>query len=395
MPWKQQGGGSGGGPWGGGSGGGGPWGGGSGGGQGGGGGPWGGGGGPGGPRPPDFEDFIRKGQDSFKRMMPGALGGGFGLFAILFVVFILWMASGLYRVQPGEQGVELMFGKWSNQGSLSQPGLHWLVPYPIGSVETPQVEQVRQIDVGFRSRGTTAGRTGARSDVAEESLMLTGDQNIIDIDFTVQWRIGNAGEYLFNIRDPEDTVKLAAESAMREIMGRTDIQRALSTEKQVLASKTRETLQQILDEFQSGIVITGINLQDVQPPAQVADAFEDVQRARQDRETKINQANAYRNRLIPEARGEATKMIQGAEAYRERLTKEAEGEAQRFLQVYQSYKQNPDVTRRRMYLETVQKVLEGTDKVIMDNSGTGVVPYLPLDRLGRRGSDGAASGTQQ
>jgi membrane protease subunit HflK len=386
MPWKSQGGG--------GSGGGGPWGGGGGG--GGGGGPWG-GGGPGGPRPPDFEDFIRKGQDRFRRLLPGGLKSGIGLFVVLAGVVLIWGASGLYRVQPGEQGVELFFGKWSNPQSLSQPGLHLFWPYPIGSVETPQVERVRQIDIGFRRRGGGTGSVASKSDVSEESLMLTGDQNIIDIDFTVQWRIGNAGEFLFNIRDPEDTVKLAAESAMREVIGRTGIQRALSTEKEILAVKTRESLQQILDEYESGMVITGINLQDVQPPAQVADAFEDVQRARQDRETKINQANAYANRIIPEARGEATKMIQGAEAYRERLIKEADGEAQRFTQVYESYKQNPDVTRRRMYLETVQKVLQDTDKVIMDSGTTGVVPYLPLDQLRRGGADGAgtSSGTQQ
>jgi membrane protease subunit HflK len=378
MPWKSQGGGGSGGPWGGGGSG--------------GGGPWGGGGGPGGPRPPDFEDFIRKGQDRIRRLMPGGLRSGIGLFVVIAVVLVLWGLSGLYRVQPGEQGVEMLFGRWSNQESLSQPGLHLWFPYPIGSVETPQVEQVRQIDIGFRRRGTASASTGSKSDVSEESLMLTGDQNIIDIDFTVQWRIGNAGEYLFNIRDPEDTVKLAAESAMREVIGRTDIERALSTEKELLSSKTRETLQEMLDEYRSGILITGINLQDVQPPGQVADAFEDVQRARQDRETKINQANAYANRIIPEARGGATKMIQGAEAYKERLTKEAEGEAQRFLQVYQAYKQNPEVTRRRMYLETVQKVLQDTDKVIMDNRATGAVPYLPLDRLRRGPAEGA---TQQ
>ncbi len=385
MPWKSQGGGGSGGPWGGGSGGGG-----SGGGGPGGGGPWGGGGGPGGPRPPDFEDFIRKGQDRFRRLMPGGLGSGIGLLVVILVILALWGFSGLYRVQPGEQGVELIFGKWSNQENLQPPGLHWLWPYPIGSVETPQVEQVRQIDVGFRRRGTASASAGSKSDVKEESLMLTGDQNIIDIDFTVQWRIGNAGEYLFNIRDPEATVKLAAESAMREVIGRTDIARALSTEKEILASKTRETLQKLLDEYRSGILITGINLQDVQPPVQVADAFEDVQRARQDRETKINQANAYANRIIPEARGEATKMIQGAEAYRERQVKEAEGEAQRFLQVYEAYKENPSVTRRRIYLETVERVLQNTEKVIMDSSATGVVPYLPLDRLRRRPAEGAS-----
>ncbi len=231
---------------------------------------------------------------------------------------------------------------------------------------------MRQIDVGFQRRGDGVG---GKIDRSEESLMLTGDQNIIDIDFTVQWRIDNAGQYLFNIRDPEATIKLAAESAMREVIGRTDIQPALSTEKENLAAKTQETLQRILNDYQSGVAITAVNLQD-------------VQRARQDQDTKINQADAYRNRIIPEARGEATRMIQGAQAYRDRMIKESQGEAERFLKVFEAYRQNPDVTRRRIYLETVQKVLQNTEKVILEG-GSGAVPYLPLDQL-RRGGPGAA-----
>ncbi|MDJ0611823.1 MAG: FtsH protease activity modulator HflK [Kiloniellales bacterium] len=381
MPWKNQGGGGSGGPWGGG-------------GQGGGG-PWGGGGGPGGPagpRPPDFEDFIRKGQDRFKRMMPGGMSSGAGLALVLALLLLGWGISGFYRVNPGEQGVVLQFGKWVNQDFLSPPGLHWHLPYPIETAITPQVEQVRQIDIGFRGRPGGSGGTRGITDISEESLMLTGDQNIIDVDFTVQWRIGNAGEFLFNIRDPEATIKAAAESAMREVMGETDIQPALSTEKEAVAAQTRDKLQEILDEYQSGIIITGINMQNVQPPRQVADAFEDVQRARQDLDTKVNQARAYRNRVIPEARGEATRMVQQAEAYKQRVIKEADGEAQRFVSVFQAYKQNPDVTRRRIYLETVQKVLQDTDKVIMDNTTTGAVPYLPLDRLrGERRASGGGS----
>lgn len=378
MPWKSQGGnggGNGGGPWGGGS---------SGGGGGGGGqGPWGRGpGGPGGPRPPDIDDLIRRGQDRVRSVLPSGMGGGLGIGLIILALAVVWVFTGFYRVNPGEQGVVLRFGEWVNQETLSPPGLHWHLPYPIETAITPQVDIVRQIDVGFTRRNESSA--SGKIDRPEESLMLTGDQNIIDIDFTVQWRIDNAGQFLFNIRDPEATIKLAAESAMREVIGRTGIQPALSTEKETLATKTQETLQRILDDYQSGVAITAVNLQDVQPPKQVADAFEDVQRARQDQDTKINQADAYANRIIPEARGEATQMIQAATAYRDRLIKESQGEAERFLKVYNAYKQNPEVTRRRIYLETVQKVLQDTDKVIMDGA-SGAIPYLPLDQLRRQG----------
>ena len=373
MPWKSQGGGGGGN-------GGGPWGGGSSGG-GGGQGPWGRGtGGGGGPRPPDIDDLIRRGQDRMKSVLPAGMGGSSGFLLVLGALIAVWLFTGFYTVKQGEQGVKLRFGEWVNQDALDPPGLHWHLPYPIETVERPQVDIVRQIDVGFQRRGDNVG---GKIDRAEESLMLTGDQNIIDIDFTVQWRIDNAGQFLFNIKDREATIKLAAESAMREVIGRTDIQPALSTEKENLAAETRETLQRILNEYQAGVAITAVNLQDVQPPKQVADAFEDVQRARQDQDTKINQADAYRNRVIPEARGEATRMIQQAQAYRERIIKESQGEAERFLKVYEAYLQNPDVTRQRIYLETVQKVLQNTDKVIMEG-GSGAVPYLPLDQL-RRG----------
>jgi membrane protease subunit HflK len=399
MPWQSGSGGSGGGggPWGGGSGGGGgggPWGGGRGGGGnngsgGGGGGGWGGGGN----RPPDFEDVIRRGQERMRNILPGGFGGGRGIGIAIAVVLVLWLASGFYQVLPGQQGVVLRFGQWANQGNLAGPGLHWHLPWPIESAVTPNVEEIRQIEVGYR------GGPGRGNDIAEESLMLTGDQNIIDIDFTVQWRIANAGRFLFNIREPEATIKIAAESAMREIIGRTDIQPALTDARGEVADRTRDTLQQILNDYQAGITITEINLQDVQPPEPVIDAFEDVQRARQDLDRLRNQADAYRNRVIPEARGEAQRMIQEAEAYRERLINEAQGEAQRFLNVYEAYLQNPSVTTRRMYLETVSNILRDTDKVIM-NEASGAVPYLPLDQLrnrtgSRTGTDGGTMQNQQ
>ncbi|WP_421707273.1 FtsH protease activity modulator HflK [Algihabitans sp.] len=404
MPWQSGSGGSGGG-----SGGGGPWGGGSGGssgsgsggGSGRGGGPWGGGGGNngggwggggwgggGGNRPPDFEDVIRRGQERLRGVLPGGMGGARGLGILIAVAIVLWLASGFYQVRPGQQGVVLRFGEWVNQGNLAGPGLHWHLPWPIETSVTPNVEEIRQIEIGYR------GNAGRSNDIPEESLMLTGDQNIIDIDFTVQWRVSNAGQFLFNIREPEATIKIAAESAIRETIGRTDIQPALTDARFEVADVTRQTLQEILNEYQAGIAITEINLQDVQPPEPVIDAFEDVQRARQDLDRLRNQADAYRNKVIPEARGEAQRMIQEAEAYRERLINEAQGEAQRFLNVYEAYLQNPSVTTRRMYLETVQGVLRDTEKVIMSGD-SGAVPYLPLNELrGRQGTVTGPTGPQ-
>jgi membrane protease subunit HflK len=250
------------------------------------------------------------------------------------------------------------------------------------------VEQINQIDVGFRSLG------GGQRDVEEESLILTGDQNIIDIDFSVQWKIADAGKYLFNIRAPEDTVKIAAESAMREIIGRTDIQPALTEARAEIEGKTKGLLQEILDGYDSGILITGIKLQNVQPPQQVVDAFNDVQRALQDRDRLRNEAQSYRNDILPKARGEAQKMIQGAEAYREQIINEAEGQSQRFTQGLNAYKEAPKVTRDRMYLETMQRVYSRTDKVLMDAGTSNAIPYLPLDELrkGRNTQNTSASG---
>jgi membrane protease subunit HflK len=369
MPWQSQGGsggsGDGGGPWGSGPGGG-----------GGGGGPWGrGGGGPGGPRPPDIEDFIRKGQDRVKSLIPGG-GGGKGLILVIALLFIFWMSSGFYRVQPDQQGVVLLFGEWVD---TTTPGLRWHLPYPIETVERPSVEKISQIDVGFQTLGT--GDRAGKRDVKEESLVLTGDQNIIDIDFTVQWKISDPAKYLFEIRDPEATVKIAAESAMRAVIGRTDIQPALTEARGEVEANTKRLLQEILNDYESGIEITELKLQDVQPPPAVIDAFDDVQRSLQDRDRLRNEADAYRNDILPRARGEAQRMIQAANAYKERLVNEADGEAQRFLSVYQAYRDNPEVTRLRMYLETMQGVLSASDKVILDKSAGGTVPYLPLNEL--------------
>ena len=377
MPWKQQGGG-GGGPWGGGGG------------NGGGQGPWGGkssGGGGGGNAggPPDLEELIRKGQDRFKSLMPGGFGGARGIILAVVVIVLAWLASGLYRVQPGENGIELLFGKYVK---TTQAGLNFWAPWPVGSVMRPNVERTNQLNVGFRSLGS--GRADTSRDVPEESLMLTGDQNIIDIDFVVQWRIKSAPEFLFNIRDPESTVKLAAESSIREIVGQTPLEEVLATKRTEVETRTRDVLQRIMDDYKAGVFIAEVKMQKVDPPQKVIDAFNDVQRARQDKERQQNEAEAYRNDIVPKAKGEASRQLEQAAAYRERLIKEADGEAKRFVSVYEAYLTGKDVTVRRLYLERMQDVLKKSEKVIIDKGqgGAGVVPYLPLPEIKKR-SQGA------
>jgi membrane protease subunit HflK len=369
MAWNPKGGG---GPWGGGGGGQGPWGGG---GNGGGQRPPG-----GGPPPPDIEEMLKRSQDRLRRFMPGRFGGGKMIPLIVLVVAALWMATGFYRVQPEQQGVELLFGKFVKTTS---PGLNYWFPSPIGEVITPNVTRVNSVQIGFRS-AEFGGRTARGADLEKESLMLTGDQNIVDLDFVVQWRIKDAGDYLFNIRNPEETVKLAAESSMREVIGQRPLDDALTQQKVQIENDTRDLLQGILDDYGSGVEIRDLKLQQADPPGAVIDAFNDVQRARQDQERFINEATAYSNDVLPRARGEAQRLIEEARAYKERVVAEAEGEAQRFLSVLNAYRGNPEVTKRRLYLERMQDILQRSDKIIIDQkdgAGSGVVPYLPLNEL--------------
>ncbi|HAI29234.1 MULTISPECIES: FtsH protease activity modulator HflK [Thalassospira] len=372
MPWNNQGGG---GPWGGGGN------------NGGGQNPWGqrpSGGGGGGSTPPDFDEMIRKGQERLKRLFPG--GGGYKGFVLIGIAVIgLWLLTGFYRVQPGEQGVTLLFGKWVG---TTGPGLNYFLPAPIGEVIKPNVERTNQIEVGYRGAGTVTSN-GSR-DVPEESLMLTGDQNIIDIDFVVQWRISDAGSYLFNVRDPENTIKLASESAIREVIGKTDLEEALTVGRVRVEEQTRTLLQEIMDGYESGIFIAEVKMQKVDPPRDVIDAFNDVQRARQDRDRSQNEALAYRNDIIPRAKGEAERQVLQARAYKDRVTKEAEGEAERFNSIYNSFLTAQDVTTRRLYLETMQEILSKSDKIIMEQNGegNGVVPYLPLPEVQKRANAG-------
>jgi membrane protease subunit HflK len=282
--------------------------------------------------------------------------------------------------------VELLFGKFVKH---TTPGLNYWFPSPVGEVLKPNVERTNTVTVGFREASQTRrGRGAGARDLPQESLMLTGDQNIIDIDFVVQWRIKNAADFLFNIRDPEGTIKIAAESAMREVIGQTALEDATTGKRQQVQQQSRVLLQKILDDYGAGVSIAEIQLQKADPPAEVIDAFNDVQRARQDQERSINEATAYKNDIVPKAKGKAQTLIQAASAYKEKITKEADGEAKRFLSVYETYKMAKGVTTRRLYLERMQQVFKNSEKVIIDKGegGAGVVPYLPLPELQKRQS---------
>ena len=283
----------------------------------------------------------------------GKSGGAKPIVVGLIILALLWVGSGLYRVLPDEQGVVLRFGKFVK---TTQPGLNYHLPFPVESVLTPKVTKVNRMDIGFRSEresGFSSG--GGVADVPEESLMLTGDENIVNIDFSVFWVIKDAGNFLFKIQDPQGTVKAAAETAMREVIARSDIQPILTEGRSKIEVDTQEIIQSILDEYTSGIQITQVQTQKADPPDQVIDAFRDVQAARADMERSKNEAEAYANDVIPRARGEAAKILQAAEAYKKEVVAKAEGEASRFTSIFLEYKNAKEVTQERMYLRDYGK----------------------------------------
>jgi membrane protease subunit HflK len=327
---------------------------------------------------------LRRSQDRLRTVLPGGNLGSKGIGLIALAAIVIWGFSGFFRVDPDELGIVLRFGQYVRD---AKPGLNYHLPYPIESALTPKVTRVNRIDIGMRSvddlrRGSTS------RDVPEESLMLTGDENIVDVDFSVFWLIkpDGAGDYLFNIQQPEGTVKAVAESAMREVIGHSEIQPILTGARATIETAVQELMQKTLDHYGAGIQVTQVQLQKVDPPAQVIDSFRDVQAARSDAERAQNEAQTYANRVVPEARGRAAQVTQAAEAYRQQTVAEATGQTSRFLQVFEEYKKAPDVTRERMYLETMERLFSGTDKIILDPGSAGqngVVPYLPLNELTR------------
>jgi len=363
------------------------------------GGPWGGGGqgGPGGSPwsrgpgsgGPDFEDMLRRGQDRVRSLIPGGLGPRQVALLIGAAAVLLWLASGLYTVQPGERGVPLVFGKI--YGPPTDPGLHWNWPTPIGAVMTPNVETPNQVEVGFRGTQTT----GATREVDEESLMLTGDENIIQVEAVVLWVIADVEKYLFEIRDPielanpgvikNESVKNVVEAAIRETIGQSGFEYTITQGRQDIGQKAQDLAQRILDSYNSGIQIQELSLQRVDAPADVIEAFRDVQKAKADKVTTINEAQAYFNQITQDAEGQAAQIVRQAEAYKAEKVANAQGDTQRFLSIYEQYKMNPAVTSRRLYLETLEKIMGGMDKVLLDSeSGSGAIPYLPLDELLKR-----------
>lgn len=331
------------------------------------------------PKPPkqphNIDDVFKKGSEKFNDFFGGSGPRSWGIAAI--VIFVLWLASGFIKIDANEQGIVLRFGAMSRSFAH---GLNYHLPYPFEKVIKVPVTVVNRVEVGG---GSSSDRTGAAPAMSDEGLMLTGDENIANIQFDVQWKINNAEYFVFNVREPEATVKNVAESAMREVIGKTPISDAISEGRFRIQQETEELIQQILDNYKSGILITDLLLRPVEPPTAVIDAFRDVQTAKADQQRLRNEAEAYRNDIIPRARGLAEQMVQDAEAYKQEVIAHAQGQAQRFESVLDKYRAAKDVTKRRMYLETLEQILKGTQKVIIDNKaqGSGVLPYLPLPAL--------------
>jgi len=360
-------------------------------------GPWGSGPQPTGPRPPDLEDLLRSAQDRLQQLLPGGYFSGLGIALALLAVIAIWAMSGFYRVQSEELGVVLRFGKHVRTVG---PGLNYHLPYPIETVLLPKALRVSTLSIGVALIEDPARRGRSKREIPEESLMLTGDENIVDVEFAVLWRIkpsGGAADYLFNIQNPEGTVKAVAESAMREVVGRTNIQPILTAARDATQQAVQELMQKTLDNYGSGILVQQVQMQSVNPPAQVIESFNDVQNAKIDFERLQNEAQTYANRVVPDAKGRAAQILQIAEGYKQQAVAEAKGQSSRFLQVYEEYNKAKDVTRQRIYLETMERILGSSEKLVYDSgpSGQGIVPYLPLNELTARRSAPPAANTPQ
>ncbi len=332
---------------------------------------------------PDLDALIARLQSYIRSFLGGGgprtrFTGGRGLALIGLAVVALWLASGIYRVEPDEQGVVLRFGAF-NRTTL--PGLNYHLPWPIERALTPAVTRINRIEIGYRSLAAIQNdvRSENRRLVSEESLMLTGDENIIDINFAVFWRISDATAYLFNVRAPDVVVKAVAESSMREVIGRTPIQPALTELRGQIATDVQHQTQQVLDNYKAGVEITGVQLQGVNPPAEVVESFLDVQRANTDAERVRNEAESYRNDIVPRARGDAARIVAEGQGAKQAAIAQATGQTQRFLSVLAAYQQAKDVTLRRMYIETMQDILTRSPTLVVDDKLKGLVPFLPLN----------------
>jgi membrane protease subunit HflK len=312
-----------------------------------------------------------------RSLIPGGSFTGRGLVALVLVGVLVWLLSGFYTVQTNEVGLNFVFGRYTGKTSA---GLNYNFPAPIGSYEKLEVTDRNAIDIGSSSDELRRSGYSASTEVPQESLMLTGDQNIADVKFRVIWQIDpvQPQDFAFNIRNPQDTVKAVAESAMRTLVGRTEIQKLLTSERKNIEPAAKEFIQNILNQYKAGVLIIEVQLLSVDPPPSVISAFRDVTAAQQDQQRLTNEAETYANKVVPEARGAAAAILQAADGYRQQTVAEARGQAAAFDQIYAAYKEAPLLTRERMYLETMEQVLGSADKVILDEKGNGVVPYLPL-----------------
>jgi membrane protease subunit HflK len=324
--------------------------------------------------PKNFDALLEELKQHFHNLF-GEENGNRGIIAALIVFFLLWLASGIYQLQPGQQGVVLHFGKFDR---ITSSGLRYHLPAPFESVEIVNSESVRNVVLGGDPTNPPHGGSTGTGD--DEILMLTGDENIINLSFSVQWKVRDAKDFVFSLPNPEQTVRDVAESAMREVIGRTPIESALTEGKSKVQEEARKLTQDTLDSYHAGIQILQVDLLDAGFPQAVVDAARDVQAARADEDRARNEAEAYTNDILPRARGQAAHIVQDAEAYKQEVVAHAEGEAARFNSVYAQYKLAEDVTRKRIYLETMEKILKDTNKVILDTK-TGVVPYLPLPEV--------------
>ncbi|MGA7801630.1 MAG: FtsH protease activity modulator HflK [Gammaproteobacteria bacterium] len=341
--------------------------------------PWGGRGGDQGP--PDLDEIVRKMQERFGRLFGGRKGGGasgsgsFGIGVVALIALVVWLASGFYIIDQGKRGVVLRFGAYQ---AITLPGPHWHIPYPVESVKKVDVEQRRYVEVGYRS---ASGRATKIVQVPREALMLTQDENIVSVQIAVQYQVKDPRAYLFNVRDPEGVLKQVAESAVREVVGKSKMDFVLTEGRSAVVAQTKELMQHILDQYDTGQLVVNVTLQDAQPPDQVQAAFSDAIKAREDEQRLKNEAQAYANGVIPVARGNAARLLEEANGYKQRVVARSEGDTKRFLELLTEYDKAPAVTRQRLYLDSMEDVLSKSSKVLVDIKKGSNLLYLPLDKI--------------